>query len=76
MVATGKDLVVVFRQRNFNQDLAFVAAEHNTDGFVFFGEFHKAVIVIDIHPYSTYVLMRRLTNFYIDHNKAAIHAIS
>ena len=63
MVAAGKDLVVVFRQRNFNQDLAFVAAEHNTDGFVFFGEFDKAVIVIDIHLHLPKVLMRNPANF-------------
>jgi len=63
MVSAGKNLVVIFRQRNFNQGLAFVTAEYNAYGFIFFGEFHKAVIVIDVHRQSDEILVSQLAIF-------------
>jgi hypothetical protein len=45
-----------------------VSAEHNVDGFVFFGEFHKAAIVIDVYLQRIEIPVSQLTHFYSPHH--------
>ena len=48
-VLAGNDLLLAFRQAEFDHGIVFVSTQQDADGRIFMRQFFNAVVVIDVH---------------------------
>lgn len=74
-VLAGNDLLLVFRQAEFDDGIVFIGAQQDADSRIFMRLLFHAVIIIHIHLQLADILMRQFVRLDFDNNEALQQAV-